>query len=155
MQETLERALAELDPHRPATAVAAGRTDSGVHAAGQVVHVDTAGPIPPQRWPAALNGRLPASIRVRAAAAVAPDWHACFSARYRRYRYQRLVAASQNRAIHYRFLPIPRRAPRARSNPQVMSHQLPAWQQSWSAHRELVRKWASSSPPLLSFLSPF
>ena len=87
MQETLERALAELDPHRPATAVAAGRTDAGVHAAGQVVHVDTAGPIPPQRWPAALNGRLPASIRVRAAAAVAPDWHACFSARYRRYRY--------------------------------------------------------------------
>ena len=34
-----------------------------------------------------LNGRLPGSIRVRASAAVAADWHACFSAQYRRYRY--------------------------------------------------------------------
>ncbi|WP_411871303.1 tRNA pseudouridine(38-40) synthase TruA [Vulcanococcus limneticus] len=87
VQETLEGAIAQLDPQRPALAVAAGRTDSGVHAAGQVVHFDAAGPIPAQRWAAALNGRLPASIRVRAAAAVPPDWHACFSATYRRYRY--------------------------------------------------------------------
>ena len=87
VQETLEAALAQLDPHRPATVVAAGRTDSGVHAAGQVVHFEAAGPIPAHRWPAALNGRLPASIRVRAAAAVPDDWHACFSASYRRYRY--------------------------------------------------------------------
>ena len=58
-----------------------------MHAAGQVVHFDAAGPIPAQRWAAALNGRLPASIRVRAAAAVSADWHACFSASYRRYRY--------------------------------------------------------------------
>ncbi|MFZ9754397.1 MAG: tRNA pseudouridine(38-40) synthase TruA [Cyanobium sp.] len=87
VQETLEGALAQLDPHRPATVVAAGRTDSGVHAAGQVVHFDAAGPIPAHRWPAALNGRLPASIRVRGAAAVPADWHACFSATYRRYRY--------------------------------------------------------------------
>jgi tRNA pseudouridine38-40 synthase len=87
VQETLEQALAGLDPQRPASVVAAGRTDSGVHAAGQVVHFDALGPIPAHRWPAALNGRLPASIRVRAAAAVPCDWHACFSATYRRYRY--------------------------------------------------------------------
>lgn len=87
VQETLEVALAQLDPHRPASVVAAGRTDSGVHAAAQVVHFDALGPIPPHRWPAALNGRLPASVRVRAAAAVGTDWHACFSASYRRYRY--------------------------------------------------------------------
>jgi tRNA pseudouridine38-40 synthase len=87
VQETLEGALAQLDRLGSAVAVAAGRTDSGVHASGQVVHFDTAGPIPAHRWPAALNGRLPASIRVRAAAAVPADWHACFSASYRRYRY--------------------------------------------------------------------
>jgi len=87
VQETLEGALAQLDRLGSAMAVAAGRTDSGVHASGQVVHFDTAGPIPAHRWPAALNGRLPASIRVRAAAAVPADWHACFSASYRRYRY--------------------------------------------------------------------
>jgi len=67
--------------------VAAGRTDSGVHAAGQVVHFEATGPIPAQRWPKALNGRLPATIRVRAAADVSPGWHACYSATYRRYRY--------------------------------------------------------------------
>ncbi len=87
VQETLERALATLDPHRPLRATAAGRTDSGVHAAGQVVHFESSGPIPAQRWAAALNGRLPNSIRVRAAASVPSSWHACFSASYRRYRY--------------------------------------------------------------------
>ena len=52
-----------------------------------MAHFDAAGPIPPHRWARALNGRLPATIRVRAAAEVPRDWHACFSARYRRYRY--------------------------------------------------------------------
>ncbi len=87
VQETLEAAIGALDPHRPARAVAAGRTDTGVHAAAQVVHFDAAGSIPAHRWPKALNGRLPPTIRVRAAAAVPSDWHACYSATYRRYRY--------------------------------------------------------------------
>lgn len=87
VQQTLEEALMALDPARPMTTFAAGRTDAGVHAAGQVVHFDSEGPIPAERWPKALNGRLPATIRVRAAAAMPNDWHACFSARYRRYRY--------------------------------------------------------------------
>ena len=87
MQQTLEEAISSLDPHCPIRAVAAGRTDTGVHASGQVVHFDAAGPIPPQRWARALNGRLPPTVRVRAAAAVSPNWHACFSAQYRRYRY--------------------------------------------------------------------
>jgi len=87
VQATLEAAIAALDPRRPLSLQAAGRTDTGVHAAAQVAHFDAEGPIPAQRWAAALNGRLPASIRVRAAAEVPPDWHACFSASYRRYRY--------------------------------------------------------------------
>jgi tRNA pseudouridine(38-40) synthase len=87
VQETLEGAIESLDPHRPIRAVAAGRTDTGVHAAGQVVHFDTAGPIPPDRWARALNGRLPTCVRVLAASEVPPDWHACFAATYRRYRY--------------------------------------------------------------------
>lgn len=87
VQETLEDAIAPLNPHGSARVVAAGRTDRGVHAAGQVAHFDAVGPIPANRWPKALNGRLPGSIRVRAAQAVSPDWHACFSATYRRYRY--------------------------------------------------------------------
>lgn len=87
VQATLETALAALDPHRPMVCVAAGRTDSGVHAAAQVVHFEAIGPIPAQRWPKALNGRLPPTIRIRAAAEAPVGWHACFSAGYRRYRY--------------------------------------------------------------------
>lgn len=96
VQETLEEAIALLDPEASQRVVAAGRTDSGVHAAGQVVHFDARGPIPPRRWPKALNGRLPPTIRVRAASLVADDWHACFSARHRRYRYTILNARTPN-----------------------------------------------------------
>ena len=96
MQQTLEQALRELDPSGPALCVAAGRTDTGVHAAGQVVHFDTAGPIPAHRWPKALNGRLPPTVRIRAARQVPADWHACFDATYRRYRYTILNARLPN-----------------------------------------------------------
>ena len=93
VQQTLDEAIEALDPlpaggtAKLSRTIAAGRTDTGVHAAAQVVHFDCHGPIPAPRWAPALNGRLPGSIRVRASAAVAPDWHACFSATYRRYRY--------------------------------------------------------------------
>ena len=87
VQETLEGAIRRLDPAGSGQTMAAGRTDTGVHAAAQVVHFDCAGPIPAHCWPKALNGALPASVRVRAAAEVPDHWHACFSATYRRYRY--------------------------------------------------------------------
>ena len=87
IQGTIEEKIAELDPCRPLKVIAAGRTDSGVHASGQVVHFDSSGPIPINKWASALNGRLPESIKVLEAVHVASDWHACYSARYRRYRY--------------------------------------------------------------------
>lgn len=95
VQETLDQAIGALDPLPKHLAqelgrsrsFAAGRTDAGVHAAAQVLHFDAYGPIPAERWAAALNGRLPASIRVRASVAAPAGWHACFSANYRRYRY--------------------------------------------------------------------
>jgi tRNA pseudouridine38-40 synthase len=87
VQAELEKAIAALDPHRPVQTVAAGRTDAGVHAAGQVVHFDCTGPIPARKWSQALNGRLPDSIRVRESVLRPLDWHACYSATYRRYRY--------------------------------------------------------------------
>ena len=58
-----------------------------MHAAGQVVHFDCIGPIPAHKWAPALNGRLPASIRVRESVERPADWHACYDAIYRRYRY--------------------------------------------------------------------
>ena len=87
VQGTLEEKIKELDPIRPVKVIAAGRTDSGVHASGQVVHFDCSGPIPIYKWTSALNGRLPASIKVLESVSVPSDWHACYSAKYRRYRY--------------------------------------------------------------------
>ena len=87
IQGTLEEKIAELDTIRPVKVIAAGRTDSGVHASGQVVHFDSSGPIPIHKWASALNGRLPTSIKVLEAVLVQRDWHACYSAKYRRYRY--------------------------------------------------------------------
>ncbi len=87
VQGVIEKAISELDPHRPIKLVAAGRTDAGVHAAAQVAHFDSSGPIPVHRWTSALNGKLPCSIRVLEAIERPSNWHACHSAKYRRYRY--------------------------------------------------------------------
>ena len=87
IQAMVEAAVARLQPGFQGVVMAAGRTDAGVHAAGQVVHVDVTSPIPDHRWPKALNGCLPPDIRILAARAVSSQWHACFSACWRRYRY--------------------------------------------------------------------
>jgi tRNA pseudouridine38-40 synthase len=66
----------------------AGRTDTGVHALGQVVSVDVEGGPPPERAPAALNPRLPDEITVVAARPAPDGFHARHSARSRSYRYR-------------------------------------------------------------------
>src|SRR5690606_4250766 len=86
VQAALEVALSRLDAGRPAAVVAAGRTDAGVHAIGQVVHVDMARDWDPFRLSEALNAHLrPDPIAVTAAALVGPDFHARFDATERRY----------------------------------------------------------------------
>lgn len=66
----------------------AGRTDTGVHALGNVVSVDVEGGPPPERTAAALNTRLPDEISVVAAEEAAPGFHARHSATARSYRYR-------------------------------------------------------------------
>jgi tRNA pseudouridine38-40 synthase len=72
--------------------VAAGRTDAGVHARGQVVHLDLARPLPARALVHGVNSRLPASVRVLAAAPAADGFHARRSAAAREYRYRILRA---------------------------------------------------------------
>ncbi len=66
----------------------AGRTDTGVHALGQVVSLDAASGPPPARIPEALNAHLPDDLSVVAAEEVAADFHARFTARSRSYVYR-------------------------------------------------------------------
>jgi tRNA pseudouridine38-40 synthase len=66
----------------------AGRTDSGVHAHGQVIHFDIeSSSIPGKKWSAALNQQLPDDIRILKSGAVQPDFHSRYDANRRRYSY--------------------------------------------------------------------
>jgi tRNA pseudouridine38-40 synthase len=69
----------------------AGRTDTGVHATGQVASVDVEGGPPVGRAAGALNTALPDDVAVVAAEHAPADFHARFSARARSYRYRLLL----------------------------------------------------------------
>jgi tRNA pseudouridine38-40 synthase len=91
VQGAIEAALRRLGWTGPSVA-AAGRTDAGVHATGQVAHVDMPRPWEPFRLSEALNWHLkPDPIAVTAAAPVNEGWHARFSARERRYAFRILA----------------------------------------------------------------
>lgn len=86
LQDTLETALTRfLD--RPVTTVCAGRTDAGVHALQQVVHLDTQAVRRDHSWVRGVNASLPASLSVQWACPVPADFHARFDARARTYFY--------------------------------------------------------------------
>jgi tRNA pseudouridine38-40 synthase len=74
---------------------AAGRTDAGAHAEGQVVSFQTDGRISPHRLVAALNARLPADVAVLSGEEVPDEFHARYSAKWRRYRYRYLDRPSR------------------------------------------------------------
>lgn len=69
------------------TSVCAGRTDSGVHATQQVIHIETKAIRTPRGWQMGANTQLPKNIRINWAQPVTEDFHARFSAKYRRYQY--------------------------------------------------------------------
>ena len=97
VQGAVEAALAKLEP-RAHTIAAAGRTDAGVHATGQVATLDMERDWDPFRLMEALNHHLrPAPVAILAAARVADDFHARFSALERRYLF-RLI---QRREIRF------------------------------------------------------
>ena len=96
-----ESALHEL--HINSKAIASGRTDRGVHASGQVCHVDL-----PEFWSdlkklkRALNNMLPPSIHVKDIKAVEDDFHARYSAKKRVYRY--IIKEAENNPFEVNFV---------------------------------------------------
>ena len=89
VEAELKRALRSI-VGKDVTVYGAGRTDAGAHAEGQVANFHTDGRIPPQRVMAALNARLPDDVAIVSAGAVDDDFHARYSAKWRRYRYRYL-----------------------------------------------------------------
>lgn len=86
VQDHLERALSTIAGER-VQAMAAGRTDTGVHALAQIAHFDTNVERPLQAWVRGVNAHLPPSIAVRWAQEVEEGFHARFCAMSRSYRY--------------------------------------------------------------------
>jgi tRNA pseudouridine38-40 synthase len=86
VQAEVERALSVI-ANAPVSTICAGRTDAGVHAAGQVVHFDAPVARAGTAWVLGPNSLLPPDISISWAKPVPDDFHARFSAHARRYRY--------------------------------------------------------------------
>ena len=86
VQEELEKALSFV-ANEKIEVFCAGRTDSGVHGSGQVVHFETTAVRPEKAWAFGTNANLPDDISVSWAKVVDDEFHARFSATARRYRY--------------------------------------------------------------------
>jgi tRNA pseudouridine38-40 synthase len=86
VQDAMQAALSQI-AGAPISVIAAGRTDTGVHALEQVIHFDTQAERPLTAWVRGANALLPDSIAVRWAHLVPDEFHARFSAHGRSYRY--------------------------------------------------------------------
>lgn len=91
VQETIENAVEKLCGKK-ASVTGSGRTDSGVHAKGQVAHVDVDGNIPPERLYLALNTLLPDDIKILSSRQVDESFHSRFSAKKKTYVYRFYVS---------------------------------------------------------------
>ncbi|GHT70403.1 tRNA pseudouridine synthase A [Spirochaetia bacterium] len=88
VQGTIETALEKLHKEK-VNLCGSGRTDAGVHAAGQVANFYTSiKSMGADRFVPALNSLLPQDVRILEAVETLPDFHARFDARMRTYRYQ-------------------------------------------------------------------
>jgi tRNA pseudouridine38-40 synthase len=102
VQDALDAALSQIAAH-PVQSQCAGRTDAGVHAVGQVVHLDTSAQRPLSAWVRGVNTLLPRSIAVCWARPVPDAFHARYSARGRAYVYL-LRNRPQRPGLHHAYL---------------------------------------------------
>src|SRR5512145_3213330 len=86
VQDALQQALSQIAGNQ-ISVIAAGRTDTGVHAIEQVVHFDVQVDRPLSAWVRGVNALLPESVAVCWAHPVPDEFHARFSAHGRSYRY--------------------------------------------------------------------
>lgn len=91
VQQQIENAVLAVTGEK-VSVTASGRTDSGVHALGQVAHFDTNSSIPPERFAPALNSALPSDVRVLKSTLVSEEFHSRFSAKKKTYAYKFYVS---------------------------------------------------------------
>jgi len=133
VQDRLEAALAAF-ADAPVGTVCAGRTDAGVHALNQVVHLETPVQREPFSWVRGTNRYLEPAIAVQWCVPVAPDFHARNSARGRRYRYVLLESPVRPSLEHGRcgwvFRPLDGQAMREAAAVLIGEHDFSAFRSS-------------------------
>ena len=142
VQDRLEQALAQI-AGEPVRIRGAGRTDTGVHALGQVAHFEAGASRPLQAWVRGTNAHLPEAIAVHWAVEVPGDFDARFSARSRRYCYllyneavRPSVLANLSGWFH---LPLDLDAMREASNALMGEHDFSAFRSSQCQAKTPVR----------------
>ncbi len=87
VQDVLEQAVRRVVRHQ-VELIGSGRTDAGVHAAGQVASFSTTCLLPPRRLRYAIGARLPKDVSLKVMRDVHPEFHATWNARSKLYRYR-------------------------------------------------------------------
>ncbi|WP_088044534.1 tRNA pseudouridine(38-40) synthase TruA [Bacillus sp. EAC] len=87
VQTDIENVLTRMHKGKPIRIHASGRTDTGVHAVGQVIHFDSEYNLEAEQWKKALNAQLPKDIYIKSVELVEPDFHARFDVVQKEYRY--------------------------------------------------------------------
>ena len=96
VQDVLEQAASHLNSGQPVASIVAGRTDAGVHAEGQVAHIDLSRAYRAKTVRDALSYHMkPYPVVVLKAVPVSDDWNARFSANRRSYRFRILNRSSR------------------------------------------------------------
>jgi tRNA pseudouridine38-40 synthase len=103
LQGTLEKAIADFMGQDPVRVIAAGRTDTGVHALGQVIHFDSPVERDPFSWVRGLNSFLPNKMVVNWAKPVGDDFDARYSATERSYIYALHAGPCRSPSLQQRF----------------------------------------------------
>ena len=143
VQQVVEEALEDL-LRRPVRIVGASRTDSGVHARGQVAHLQLEEEFPERGLLGGLNHRLPSDIRAMAARRMPEGFHALRCARAKLYRYrlsrERILSPLDSEFV----VPVDRRVEakrlRAAAAHLVGRHDFTAFAVSGGSHRQPFRR---------------
>jgi tRNA pseudouridine38-40 synthase len=143
VQEVVERALATLHKS-PRRVTAAGRTDAGVHARGQVASFREERPLPLSAYVQGMNALLPEDVAVRRASVEPDGFDARRSARGKRYRYRILNAPTRAPLARLYaweiFRPLDLDAMRAAAAPLIGRHDFAAFQAADCAAHHAVRE---------------
>ncbi len=142
VQQAVEEAIERLTGQKTVIH-ASGRTDSSVHALGQVIHFDTDARISGEKFPVALNSFLPKDIRALNAEEVRSEFHARYHAKAKMYRYtidnaRHASALYRNFQMHVH-KPLCIEAMQEASDMLIGTHDFAAFQSTGSMKRTTIR----------------